>query len=32
MKNTYARDEETMRENMRRPLLLHEVLTDHIYK
>ena len=32
MKNIYVRDKKTMRENMRRPLLLYEILTDYIYR
>ena len=31
MRSIYIRDEETMRKNMRRPLLLHKALTDHIH-
>jgi len=32
MRSTYVKDEKTIRENMRRPLLLHEALTDHIHE
>jgi len=32
MRNIYVRDKETMRENMRRLLLLYKVLTDHIHR
>ena len=32
MSNTYVKDEKTIRENMRRPLLLYKILTDYTYK